>query len=327
MAAYALETGGHAEVTAVLRSNYQTVLERGFSIDSIEHGQGIIGFRPTQILNKVPDVSKGDSQPFDYIVVTTKNIPDVPPTVADIIQSAVTDGQTTIVLLQNGLNIERPIIKKFPTNIVLSGVSIISASEPSYGHIIHEFPDELKVGPFNNPNISPVDSEASAKRFVDIYNACGKVNCQYDPNVPFTRWRKLVYNASFNSVSALLGLGVISMRKSCYIIDELVRPIMREIIATAAAAGISLSADIDEVSIKIDPIEDDFLPSMGQDAAKGNFIEVEVIVGEAVREAERLRVDVPTLSTVYSLLKGLQMKTKVKRGVMKLEFGEGNPYR
>lgn len=47
MAAYALEIGGKAQVTAVLRSNYDAVEERGFDIDSIEHGHDIKGWRPT----------------------------------------------------------------------------------------------------------------------------------------------------------------------------------------------------------------------------------------------------------------------------------------
>ncbi len=47
MAAYALEKGGLAEVTAVLRSNYDAVEKNGFDIDSIEHGHDIRGWRPT----------------------------------------------------------------------------------------------------------------------------------------------------------------------------------------------------------------------------------------------------------------------------------------
>lgn len=47
MAAYALETGSLASVTAVLRSNYSIVEEKGFEIDSIEWGHDIKGWRPT----------------------------------------------------------------------------------------------------------------------------------------------------------------------------------------------------------------------------------------------------------------------------------------
>lgn len=46
MGAYALEKGGKAKVTAVLRSNYAVVKDQGFTIDSLEHGK-VEGWRPT----------------------------------------------------------------------------------------------------------------------------------------------------------------------------------------------------------------------------------------------------------------------------------------
>lgn len=46
MGAYALEKGGKASVTAVLRSNYSVVKEQGFTIDSLEHGK-VKDWRPT----------------------------------------------------------------------------------------------------------------------------------------------------------------------------------------------------------------------------------------------------------------------------------------
>jgi ketopantoate reductase len=46
MGAYALESGGLASVTAVLRSNFAAVYDKGFSFDSIDHGH-IEGWRPS----------------------------------------------------------------------------------------------------------------------------------------------------------------------------------------------------------------------------------------------------------------------------------------
>ena len=270
MASYALETGGQAEVTSVLRSNYEAVKKNGFQIDSIEHGNGIQGFRPSHILDKVPNLAQEGLSAFDYIIVATKNIPDVRPNVLDIIEPAVTPETATIVLLQNGLNIEKPIIERFPANIVLSGVSIISASENSHGVIKHEFTDSAKIGPFPAVKVAAETSESRARHLVDIYNACGKVDWQYDDNVAFTRWRKLVYNSSFNSVSAILKMGVIRMRMTQHVIDDLVRPAMLEINATAKAAGIELPEGIEDFMIRLDPADadEDFVPSMGQDAVK-----------------------------------------------------------
>ena len=268
MASYALETGGKAEVTAVLRSNYEAVQKNGFCIDSVEHGKGIKGFRPTHILNEVPNIREQGVRQFDYIIVSTKNVPDIRPNVLDIIEPAVTPITTTIVLLQNGLNIEKQIIERWPENAVLSGVSLIGASEPSHGVIVHEDHDICKIGPFSGLKVPSDTAESQARRLVEIYNACGKVDWQYDENVPFTRWRKLVYNSSFNSVSAILNMGVVRMRMSQHVIDDLVRPAMLEIKATAKAAGIDLPDGIDDTMIRIDPAYQDFLPSMGQDSAK-----------------------------------------------------------
>lgn len=41
-------------------------------------------------------------EPFDYIVVTLKALPDIY-SVPDIIEPAVVEGKTTIVLIQNGI--------------------------------------------------------------------------------------------------------------------------------------------------------------------------------------------------------------------------------
>ena len=267
MAAYALETGGQAEVTAICRSNYEAVQKNGFTIDSIEHGSDITGFRPTHLRNTVPDVEK-EGLKYDYLVATTKNVPDVSPTLLDIIESAVTPGHTTILLLQNGLNIEKPIIKRFPDNVVLSGVALIGATEVSHGVIRHDDSDSTKCGPFPGQSVPASKAESEAKRFVDIYNACGKVDWSYDDDVTFTRWRKLVYNSSFNSVSAIMGMDTARMRMSQIVIDDLIKPAMQEIIAIAKAAGVELPEGIDEKLIRVDPTDTAFVPSMGQDAMK-----------------------------------------------------------
>ena len=46
IAALNLEKGGRATVTAVLRSNYEPVKEKGFNIKSIDHGE-VLGFKPS----------------------------------------------------------------------------------------------------------------------------------------------------------------------------------------------------------------------------------------------------------------------------------------
>ncbi|ROW15664.1 hypothetical protein VPNG_02203 [Cytospora leucostoma] len=317
MAAYALEQGGKASVTSVLRSNYPVVKEQGFDIHSLEHGK-VNGWRPTTIRNTIPNVKAEAIPPFDFVVVTTKNIADVPPSVTEVIADAVTPGHTAITLLQNGLNIERPVIAAFPTNPVLSGITVMGAREHPKGTIRHDNYDISFIGAFENPNIPASVSEAAARRFVEIYDACPAVNCNYDADVPFNRWKKLLYNASFNSVATILRMDTARMRYSEHVVDDLIRPIMLEIVATAKAKGVELPLDLVEKIITVDLYESFFKPSMCQDAEKGNLIEFETIIGEPLREAERLGVPTPTLKVIYAFLKGLQFKTKEAKGLVEV---------
>jgi len=330
MTAYALEAGGRATVTMVLRSNYEAVMNSGFSIDSVDHGQHIHGWRPSRIRSTIADAAGADVPPYDFIVVTTKNIPDVPPTTCTLIEPAVTSDLSTIVLVQNGLNIEKPLLKAYPNNTIISGVQMISASEIAPGVVLHSGPDICKFGVFETVGKQDelkLRDEQRARRFVEAYNAGGNVNCQYDDNVGYTRWEKLLYNSSFNSVSAVLRMDVTRMRVYKHIIDDLVMPIMLEIKAIAAADGIHLSDDLVMKSITIDKLDSWFTPSMGQDVEKGNFVEFENIVGEPMREAERLGVPCSTLTTMYGILKGIQTKTKEIRGLLTPRIEDATTYR
>ncbi|RDW90088.1 ketopantoate reductase family protein [Aspergillus mulundensis] len=326
MTAYNLEASGLATVTGVLRSNYELANERGFKIWSCDHGQ-INSWRPTSITKEVPYVRAGTT-PFDYVVVCTKNIPDIPPTVAEIIAPAVSPRHTSIVLVQNGINIEKPIIAAFPNNVVISGISRMNSSELRPGEIFHQDHDTLIIGAFRNPNLSIEVEHRAAERFTELYNASGKATGEYSKDVQFMRWRKLVYNASYNSLCAITGMDTSKLRLTGSAVTELLLPVMLEVKSVARAAGYQLAADQEDVSLNGDPLDGYFRPSMQQDIEKGNYMEMEVIVGEAVREGQRLGVPVPMLTTVYSLLKVLQFRTKVNRGLVELppikDFGAGD---
>ncbi|EED17640.1 2-dehydropantoate 2-reductase family protein, putative [Talaromyces stipitatus ATCC 10500] len=312
LCAYNLEVGTQANVTAVLRSNYDAVDKNGFSISSIEHGE-VTGWRPSKITRTI----SGNGKPFDFIVVTTKNIPDQPPAIAEVISPAVTHGHTIIVLLQNGINIERPLFKAFPDNIVLSGVSMISATETEPGKVRQDDPDILIISPFHNPRISMERESAAAQSFVDLYSASGKASCKLEPDVGTIRWRKLIYNACYNSICAILDMDTTTIRYAKHPVNDLVRPAMWEIWHIAKATGHPLPADIVEEMVDIDTWSF-FKPSMAQDTSKGNFTEYENIVGEPLREAQRVNVPAPTLTVIYGILKALQWKVRAQNGLIKV---------
>lgn len=306
MAAYAMDLSPQTEVTVVIRSDYDVVTKRGYKIDSVDYGI-IESYKPANVVKSVEDAASFG--PFDFIIVSTKNTPDISKT-EDLISSVVTAGTTTIVLLQNGLHIGEPFIEKYPLNIILSGVSMISSTNYS-GEISHVGQDALAIGYFNNVNFSEQDQKDAAMKFVDCYHN-GKNNCTYDPNVNFTRWRKLVYNATLNPICALTGVDV--GRLELFGANEiLVKRAMKEVYAVAASDGVVLPPEVLDIMLH----SDDgvyYAPSMLVDIRKGNYIEVEVIVGNAVRVARRNGVDAPILSLIYDLLLVVQKRTMEEKG-------------
>lgn len=252
--------------------------------------------------------------------MTTKNIPDVSPTVADIISPAVTPGKTAIVLSQNGINIEKSLIARFPTNPLISSVAYTGATETALAKIYNDDPDCQKIGAFASPRVPTDVAEEAAKRYVSIYNPHGKLDVIYEPDVAKVRWRKIAYNGSMNPVASILRMDTPRMRMSKHVIDDLILPIMMEVRAIAEASGVTLQPDLVDAVIHQDPADTAFKPSMCQDYEKGNLMEIENLVGEPLREAERLQVPMPTLKVIYGIMKGLQLKVKEEKGLWEPKF-------
>ncbi|KAL1303026.1 hypothetical protein AAFC00_003339 [Neodothiora populina] len=308
-----LERGGLATVTAVLRSNYADVKRRGFHIQSCDHGE-LHEWRPSHLVDHVPSYQ---DHKFDYIVCTTKNTPDCKPTLSETIAPAVTPNHTVIVLLQNGINLERALFDAFPSNTVLSGISYIRSHEVSPGEIDHMDHDELICGPFSRVPQQPDEKDvAAARKFCEIYGAAGRTISTYDEDVLSSRWRKLMYNACLNSVCAVTGLDTGSVQQTGTLVDGLVRPAMKEIVAAARAAGAKNMSDetVEATIAGLEPVEMRFKPSMLVDMEKGNYTEFENIVGEPLRAGTALGVQMPTLSVVYNILQAFQWRLKMQKG-------------
>lgn len=278
-----------------------------------------------KVVQSVPGVSRREVAPFDFIVVTTKNIPDEHPAIADIIAPAVTPGMTAIVLTQNGLNIEKPLVCQFPTNPIISSVVFTGASRTLHGKVHHTDPDIQRIGPFYSPQVSIHMAENATRRYIAVYNPCGELDITFDSNVAGSRWRKLAYNASFNPVAAILRMDTSRMRMSEHTVDDMIIPIIYEIRAAAEASGITLQDDLIDAVLCQDPLYSEFKPSMCQDIEEGNLMEIENIVGEPLREGEMRGVSMPTLRIVYYLLKVLQLQVKKSRGLWKPDFNQAIP--
>lgn len=305
---YSLEHNGKAEVTAVVRSDYELVIEKGYDIESVDYGR-VEGFRPSHLVKTVEKAA--EYGPFDFVLVTTKNTPDIFK-IEDLIRPVVTPKLTTVVLSQNGIGIQDSVINLFPENIVLSVVSMISSNK--FKTIVkHVSKDISGVGYFENENLHKCIQKEAAEWFISLYS--NQFNeCYYDSDTNYARWRKLVYNATLNSVCTLTGVdsGRLEMFGGY---EGIIKIAMNEVVSIARADGANLPDDIIEIMLRAD----DGIwctPSMLVDSRKGNFIELEVIAGNPVRIAKTHGISAPFLTMAYELLKVIQCHTKEAKGLI-----------
>ncbi|KPM38650.1 hypothetical protein AK830_g7901 [Neonectria ditissima] len=173
-------------------------------------------------------------------------------------------------------------------------------SELNGCEILHNDPDKLHLAPFVNPSLPLEKQQRSCREFARIYEL-GGAKCAVHKDIVWHRWRKLVWNASFNPVCALVDLDSGTIQDAgC--LDTLIRPAMNEVVAIAKAAGYDLPSGIQDQMVALTPKETYLKPSMQVDAQRGRPMEIEVILGNPLRVARDLLVPAPTLTTLYSLL-------------------------
>lgn len=325
----------NVDITAIIRSDYDRVMESGYTISSIDYGgrrdnadpkeadNAIKGFRPKNIVKKLEEAVKFG--PFDYIVVATKVIPREKDNVWDQVQQLpelLKDNKgTSIVLIQNGIDPESFWKGLKDKAIFISGVSYISSvnnkgTVTQYGH------DDNNFGLIYE-NDNPDSLQEFLGLYTNDYNSVG-----LDTNVRLTRWKKLLYNSSFNTVCCLTDLDIgkiFDLKESMGIIDNLVRPLMKEI---QYVANYDLKKNYpnhrgeavtdDDVGYIITATEDtdaknNYQPSMLVDSRNGRNIELEVILGNVIKihklnTNKDMKTEIPYLNLMFYLLSLVQYR-------------------
>lgn len=315
MAALSLSLNKKSSVTLVVRSDFDLISSSGYIIDSAIHGK-ITGWKPEHVSPSVA-AAASDFGPFDFVVVTTKNIPDGYMTCEQIVGPAVVAGHTTLVLIQNGIGIEEPMIAAFPACPILSGVLLIGLAYAK-GVVSHLHKEQLYLAPFDNPTVSPELAQTRTHAFAAIYRQESGLNVVHvEESAKRSRWDKLVNNAVFNPVTALTGLDINRCQingANTTIFDSA----MDEIIAIAASDGVQI---LIETKHRFLHVADGsfFSSSMLVDLRKNQLVEVEVVVGNALKIAARNGVLAPVVSTLYLLMKMVQFRTKEAAGLVKVD--------
>jgi len=274
-----------AHVSTLCRSDYNIVKDTGISVKSCWDD---FSYKPEQVILK----SEQYNGKADYILVTLKALPTI--NIPEIIRNAVSL-ETTIVLIQNGIDIEDQLINAFPDNTIISGLAFICVSRIDFGKIDHMDYGRLVLG------LYPEGEADKVQILTDLFIKSG-VPCKISPNVITDRWKKLVWNTPFNSISVLGGgvdtKTILDNSKS----SQLVHDIMEEVCKTAKASGHELPISIIKKNIDDTKKMKPYKTSMLLDYEAGKKMEVEAIIGNVIKIARQNNVPTPTLDTIHALM-------------------------
>lgn len=280
---------GGARVSVVCRSDVDTVRETGFRVDS--KALGDLSFRPAAVYGSAEECN----DPPDYLVVALKVVDGIDRVSA--IRPAV-GRNTTIVLIENGIDIEPEIAQAFPDNKLLSGLAFTAATRVGPGHVEHKAYGRLVLGDY------PRGAGPEALRFGALLDA-GGVTGKVVEDVVGERWLKCVWNTAFNPVSVVAGgAGTLTMLDAPGG-EDFLRTLMREVCGIAAADGHPMPEALVPKSLAGTRKMPDYKTSMAEDWLNERPMEVEAILGNAVHIARRRNVAVPHLESVYALIRML----------------------
>jgi 2-dehydropantoate 2-reductase len=275
-----------ARVSVVARSDLDVLKEQGYRIRS---QLGDLSYLPAGVYASAAEVS---DKP-DFLVVALKVIEGVDR--VDIIRPAV-GPNTTIVLIENGIGIEQEIADAFPGHPLVSCLAFIAVSRVAPGELDHKAYGTLTFGDY------PKGVGPQAKRFAELLEQ-GGVPAELSESVVGERWRKCVWNTSFNPSSVVAGGADTQTLLTTPGGRELIESLMQEVCATAEAEGYPLPEGIIEGNIKSTLKMPPYWNSMALDWLNGRSMEIEPILGNVVRAAQARGVAVPRLETVYALIK------------------------
>lgn len=308
------------------RSNYSVIESSGVALQT--HTFGDYTFKPHAVFPSVQaavpnseSASKAPRGGWDFIIVTTKALPDLSDD-SELIAPVVSPN-TCIVLIQNGVGVEEPYRKRFPRNPIVSAVTIVSAEQIKQGTIRQNRWTRISLGPYGNGLDGQSGSSSESKQLVHQGHArmvqlakwwtelggIKDVEPHTEIELQTIRWHKLCINAAFNPTAVVSGgRGNADQLKD----PELRRHIlgvMNEIRdAAPKVLGKPFSDDLatPEKIIRSTERNTGAKPSMLLDWEAGRPMELEVILGNPVRIARKAGGEMPKLQSLYALLKSMQ---------------------
>jgi 2-dehydropantoate 2-reductase len=258
-----------------------------------EHGLDIKSIRGDLRIDVTATDKPGEFAPYDLILFCVKAY-DTEAAAGEI--SGCLAPRGVILTLQNGIENEAKLAAIFGREAVMGGNARVGVEVVAPGRIIH-----LTSGHIDFGELDGRSTERTA-RIAEVFQRAGILG-QVSNDIMSARWDKLIWNGAFNTVTTL------TRRRVGEVLDDpesmkLLRTMMEEIVTVARAEGAKIADDrVDAYFAHSQKNLRELKTSTQQDLEHGKRLEYEALSGAVVRAARRQGISVPTVETVYVLMR------------------------
>jgi 2-dehydropantoate 2-reductase len=204
---------------------------------------------------------------------------------------------TVLIALQNGVESDDQLAARFGRHRVVPAAVYVGAIVDEPGVVTHSAPARISIGArqgFDEQRLAEVH---------ELLAATGQP-VQISPDIQRERWRKLMWNASFNTVSAITLRTPAELLALAETRALLVR-IMREVVDVARALGIDLNeSDVDQ-HLAWTERATGIRTSTMVDRERGRVMEADALIGVIVRRGRDTGIETPASETLYALMKSM----------------------
>jgi 2-dehydropantoate 2-reductase len=282
------------DVTFIARGATLAALrERGLRVDSIAGDFTIERVHATDDPSSVG--------PVDAVLVAVKawQVAEVAATLKPLIGP-----ETAVVPLENGIEAPDDLVRALGPTHVLGGLCAIVAFVVEPGHIRHAASEPLVA--FGELGNRP---STRAERLLDAMRKAG-INADIPPDIRRSMWTKFAFITPMSAIGAVTRVPIGVWRQTPETRDLATRAV-REVIALAAARGVTLAPDALELTMqRYDRLAPESTASMQRDVIEGRPSELEAQLGAVVRLGAESSVPTLVHDILYAALLPQERKAR-----------------
>jgi 2-dehydropantoate 2-reductase len=208
---------------------------------------------------------------------------------------------TLLMSLQNGVGNAETLARLLPCRVI-PAVVYVAVALGGPGRVCHFGRGDLAIGAMPGGTQSSVPEWPTLQALVDFF-AGAQVPVRIVPDVAVELWAKLLVNCAYNAISGLAQMPYARLAEQADI-RALQDDIVREVIAVAAASGLTLPLDASLDAVRRIAVGmPQQLSSTAQDMARRKPSEIDHLNGYIARRGRELGVPTPVNRTLYALVK------------------------